>query len=101
MKRPVKWTDRAVDELRRQVLYVRKSSPASALLVRDRVLAAIKSLSAYQTGRTGRVEDTFELLVPKTSLIVFYAFESDGTLRILRIIHAARDFRVGQWPDEN
>lgn len=101
MKRSVKWTNLAVDELRRQVLFVGKSSPASAHLVRDRVLAAIKSLSAFQTGWTGRVEDTFELHVPKTSLIVFYAFEGDGTLRIVRIVHAARDFRMGQWPDES
>ena len=99
MKKPVRWSDAARAEFRHQVSYLLKTSPRASKLVRDRLLAAIAQLSQMQTGRKGRVDGTFELYVPKTSLIIAYDYVEGGTvLRLLRFIHTSRDFQSGQFP---
>jgi plasmid stabilization system protein ParE len=99
MKRPVRWSDAGRAEFRRQIDFVRESSPRAARLVRDRLLAAIGQLSQMQAGRKARVEGTFELYVPKTSLIIVYDYVEGGSiLRLLRFIHTSRDFPTGRFP---
>ncbi len=99
MRRPVRWSDAGRAEFRRQVDFVLESSPRASRLVRDRLLAAIAQLSLMQTGRKGRVEGTFEIYVPKTSLIIVYDYVESGTvLRLLRFIHTSRDFKPGEFP---
>jgi toxin ParE1/3/4 len=99
MKRPVRWSDAGRAEFRRQIDFVLESSPRASRLVRDRLLAAIGQLSKMQTGRKGRVEGTFEIYVPKTSLIIVYDYvESGAVLRLLRFIDTSRDFKPGGFP---
>jgi toxin ParE1/3/4 len=99
MKKPVRWSEAGRAEFRRQIDFVLESSPRSSRLVRDRLLAAIAQLSQMQTGRKGRVEGTFEVYVPKTSLIIAYDYvESGKVLRLLRFIHTSRDFKPGSFP---
>ena len=99
MNKPVRWSDAGKAEFRRQLSYLLKTSPRASRLVRDCLLAAIAQLSQMQTGRKGRVEGTFEIYTPKTSLIIAYDYVEGGTvLRLLRFIHTSRDFKPGQFP---
>jgi toxin ParE1/3/4 len=99
MKKPVRWSDAGRAEFRQQIAFVLKSSPRASRLVRDRLLAAIAQLSQMQTGRKGRVEGTFEVYVPKTSLIIVYDYVEGGVvLRLLRFVHTSRDFKLNQLP---
>lgn len=53
------------------------------------------------TGRPGRVNGTYEKLVPRLPYILAYAIVSqDGReiVTILRVIHTARDWREDDWP---
>lgn len=102
MKKPVRWSDEGKAELRKQTDYLLQLSPQAARLVRDRLRIAISNLSDFQTGRRGRVEGTFELYVPKTSLIIVYDYvERGGVLRLLRFIHTSRDFGTDRLPEND
>ncbi len=46
------------------------------------------------------MDETFEKFVTKTSLIVVYALPDKENLTVVRVIHAARDFKKGQWPED-
>jgi toxin ParE1/3/4 len=96
--RQVEWSPAASQEFQKHLSYIAEQSPSASRLVRERVQAAVQRLSAFQTGRKGRVDGTSEVYVSKTSLIVIYEFEPDGSLTILRVIHAARDFKPGGFP---
>jgi toxin ParE1/3/4 len=101
MIRKVEWTSIARAEFRGQIAYLAKREPTASKLVSERLRAAVAGLREFQTGRPGRFSGTFELYVPKTSLLLVYAVETDGSVRILRVIHTSRDFRPGVWPRSN
>jgi toxin ParE1/3/4 len=73
----------------------------NAALVADRVEAAVALLQSAPTGRFGRIEGTYEKLVSKTSLIIAYQLSPSGDIAIARIIHAARDWTEGKWPEDD
>jgi plasmid stabilization system protein ParE len=98
MMRQIEWSPAASQEFREHLSYIAEHSPTASRLVRERVQAAVEKLRAFQTGRKGRVDGTSEVYVSKTSLIVIYEFEPDGSLTILRVIHASRDFKPGSFP---
>lgn len=68
-------------------------------MVRQRLTQAIAQLAELPIGRPGRVKNTYEKLVRRTSYIVAYAL-SDEAITILHIIHGKRDWPEGAWPDE-
>jgi plasmid stabilization system protein ParE len=55
------------------------------------------------TGRRGRVEGTYEKIVPKLPQIIAYAIDEQPGGReiivILRVIHGARHWPPGGWPE--
>jgi toxin ParE1/3/4 len=101
MIRRIEWTSIARAEFRRQIAYLARREPTASKLVSERISAAVTGLRSFQTGRPGRFAGTHEVYVAKTSLVLVYAFESDGSVRILRVIHASRDFRPGVWPKDS
>jgi toxin ParE1/3/4 len=98
MIRKVEWTSIARAEFRGQIAYLAKRDATASKLVSERLRAAVAGLRDFLTGRPGRFSGTYELYVPKTSLLLVYGFEADGSVRILRAIHTSRDFRLGVWP---
>ncbi len=75
--------------------YIEAENPRAAVAVDDRIGAQIRQLRRFpESGRPGRIEGTRELLVQHTPYIVAYRI-MDGTVRILRVLHAAQ-----QWPDD-
>ena len=99
MKR-LSWADDALADLEEQIAFIARDDPRSAALVAGRIDAAVRKLLARSIGRPGRVAGTYEKSIDKTSLIVAYELLDAGeTLAILRIMHAARDWKPGKFPD--
>lgn len=101
--RRVVWSDSAVEEFSNVVAYIARDNPAAAISVADRLEAAVLALAELPTGRKGRVADTYEKVVSGLPYIIAYALTDDppgaGTITVLRIIHNARDWPEGSWPE--
>ena len=96
----VRWSAPALADYDDQINYIAASSQKGAKLVAGRVKSAVKALAEAPTGRVGRVSGTYERFVLKTSLIIAYRIEANGDITILRVIHGARDWRDGEWPED-
>ena len=84
------WTRRALSDLRAHCDYIARDSPAAAFDVEERVISAVGRLDRYpETGRSGGVQGTRELPVPKTSLLVIYVIDPDA-VRVMHIRHMAQ-----------
>jgi plasmid stabilization system protein ParE len=97
--RDVVWSDEALDDFDSAIYFVAKDSKRSADLIADRIERAVDFLADMPTGRLGRVRGTYERVVQKTPYIIAYTL-SDAAVRIVRIIHGARDWPEGEWPAE-
>lgn len=100
--RRVAWSEEARAEFRDIMKFIADDNPHAAERVARRIRAAIAKLRYLNNGRIGRVEGTFEKLVPKTSHILVYSVQrserGQEELFIVHIIHAARDWPPGEWP---
>lgn len=70
----------------------------------ERVVRAIRGtgeqLGDFATGHPGRVKGTYEKSASGLPFIIAYALaDNDRSVAILRIIHTARDWPKGHWPD--
>lgn len=101
MKRKVRWSRAALEDLKEQVAWIARDNPATARRVATRIRAIGGNLSDFATGHPGRVEGTYEKSVSGLPYIVAYAIDRTGdaeTIVVLHVIHAARDWRAGEWP---
>ncbi len=98
--RRVVWQPRALADFDSQIAFIAEASPANATLVADRIEAVVSLLRENPAGRAGRVPGTFEFVVPKTAYILAFALSDDGhTLHVLRVIHGARHWPPGGFPE--
>jgi toxin ParE1/3/4 len=75
--------------------YIEQDSPRAAITVDDRIRSQVESLAQFpESGRTGRVEGTRELVIQRTPYIVAYRI-AGKSVRILRILQGAR-----RWPED-
>jgi toxin ParE1/3/4 len=87
------WRAAALNDLQALREFIAEDNPQAAARVQAAIRAAVDRLTAHPNlGRTGRVEGTRELIIPRTPYIVAYRVAEDH-VRILAVIHAAR-----QWP---
>lgn len=101
MKRPVRWSRTALDDLKRQILHIAGDDPAAARSVADRIGAAAALLGERAVGRPGRVAGTYEKLVRDLPYIIAYSIdevEGREVISVLRVIHTARNWPPGEWP---
>ena len=101
MKRPVRWSRSALDDLKEQVRHIAGDDPAAARSIADRIGAAALLLGERVVGRPGRVGGTYEKSVSGLPYVIAYRIEmANGreTVFILRVIHTARDWPAGCWP---
>lgn len=90
----VKWTEPAAKALENIQDYIARDNPPAAFEVAQRIRAAVSQLEGYpKTGRTGRVRDTYELVIPGLPYIVPYRVQGKE-VHILSVYHASR-----KWPD--
>jgi toxin ParE1/3/4 len=101
--RDVVWADEALDDMDALTAYIATRNPAAASRVVDRIDETVDNLSHNPTGRRGRVDDTCEKPVRGLPYIIAYALQAlpDGGERIviLHVIHGARDWPAGKWPE--
>ena len=96
--RRVEWSGAALTDFDEALAFLAGRDRRVADVIADRVGAACDALGRASTGRPGRVEGTFEKSVTRTSYVVAYAL-TDEAVTILRLIHTARDWPAGAWPD--
>lgn len=75
--------------------YIEAENPLAAVHVDERSADAARRLLDFpDSGRSGRVAGTRELVIPRTPYVAAYLVDSE-TVRILRVLHGAQ-----MWPDE-
>lgn len=88
------WTHSAVVDRREIRAHIAQSNPAAALALDESLSEkALLLIDHPQLGRLGRVVGTQELVVHQNYLLIYDL--TNDTARILRILHAAR-----QWPPD-
>ena len=103
MKRSVRWSRDALDDLKRQIAYIAKDNPVSARRVAGRIRETGTALGEMATGRQGlHVADTYENVVTGLPYVLAYAIrdtpDEGETITILHVIHGAQDWPIGEWP---
>lgn len=89
------WSRYALTDREAIFSYIEADSPRAAIRIDEAIEAAARQLIAFpDSGRSGRVAGTRELIIPRTPYILAYAVTTD-TVRILRVLHGARI-----WPDD-
>lgn len=74
--------------------YVEAENPSAAILVDERIVAAIRRLTDFPaSGRVGRIAGTREPVINGTPYVAAYAV-TETAIRILRVLHGAQE-----WPD--
>jgi toxin ParE1/3/4 len=87
----LRWQESAVGDLAHIRDYIALTSPRAAQSVVDRVLRAVDHLTAFpESGRTGQVRDTRELVVPGLPYVVVYRYSEDR-VDIAAVFHGAPD----------
>jgi addiction module RelE/StbE family toxin len=91
----IQWTDGATKDLDHAYDYIaQNNSEAVAERVRYRIVEAVQQLDAFpMSGRTGRVTETRELVIPETPFIAVYTINVERIL-ILAVYHGAQ-----RWPE--
>lgn len=90
------WLAEAEDELYRQIKYIGQSDPWAAVAQEDRVHGAIDTLTSFpNSGRTGRVRGTRELVIADTRFVAVYRVRPRlKRVEILHLLHSAQDWPV-------
>ena len=94
--KPIVWSETASLEYQNLVRRIHAESPDAARRVANRIAEAVEGLAQRNTGRPGRVRDTFE----KSIVGLPYIEVHEGVERVvvLRVIHMARHWPPGKWP---
>ncbi|MCF6237016.1 MAG: type II toxin-antitoxin system RelE/ParE family toxin [Gammaproteobacteria bacterium] len=89
----VVWFKRAIWDLKSAKDYIIQDNPQAAQNIVQRIKDKVALLSEQPgIGRLGRVSNTKELVVDKTSFILPYRVR-DNKIEILRVFHTSR-----RWP---
>jgi toxin ParE1/3/4 len=90
------WRKQAEDDLGEVFGYISEDDPQAAWRIYQTIRRQVEYLKEQpHLGRSGRVENTRELVVAGTPYIVAYTVDTRiGAVIILRVIHGRR-----QWPE--
>ena len=90
----VRWREEAAADLEEAAEHIAADNPAAAARTAFAVLRRTRELGETPwIGRSSRVPDTRELVIPNTPLVVAYTVVG-SIVWVLRILHSAR-----KWPD--
>lgn len=88
------WRRMALDDLESARRYIAEHNPRAAARAHSAILTYVGRLANHPNlGRPGRVEETRELVIPRTPYIVAYAVIEEQVM-ILSVMHHAR-----KWPE--
>lgn len=86
----VSWTKQALKDLESAREYILDTNPLLLTSTIETILAAIEQLKSFpQSGRSGRVKSTQELVLPTIPFIIVYRKKRD-TVEILALLHQSR-----------
>ncbi len=89
----LRFTRQAIQDIESVYDYIAEENPIAAQSVLDQIESLVGQLPLHpKLGRSGRVADTRELVIPNTPYLVTYRI-TDFHVDILAIIHSAR-----RWP---
>ena len=87
----LRWLRSGSESLRHHVAYIASENPGAARHVRLKIRDAVLRLCEFpESGRTGQVAGTRELIVAGFPYLVVYRISS-GTVEVLLVIHTAMD----------
>ena len=90
---PVRWSKRALLNLRAITIAIGEDNRRAAMRVTERIWSATEHLSRHPfIGRVGRIENSRELVFSDIPYVIGYRVFEDH-IAIIGVIHAARD-----WP---
>jgi len=101
VKRPVIWSQEALDNLKQQIAYVTGDNPAAARRLAARIQDAGQRLGDMATGRSGRVTSTYEKPIGHLPCIIAYQLRPIAgreSVVILRVIHTSGHWPPEEWP---
>jgi addiction module RelE/StbE family toxin len=88
------WTPEARSDRRAIYNYIKADNPSAALALNELFIKRMAQLETHaMLGRPGRVTGTRELVLHRNYVLIYDI--ADETIRLLRIVHAAR-----QWPSK-
>lgn len=100
MIRTVDWAESALNDLLDQISNIAGDDPDAAGRVAQAIRSTGAALGDFATGHPGRVSGTYEKSVRGLPYVIAYAIGTDGgQISILRVIHTARNWPGGRWPD--
>ncbi|CAN7587525.1 type II toxin-antitoxin system RelE/ParE family toxin [Pararhizobium sp. LjRoot235] len=89
------WAQYALDDRDTIFSYIEKESPRAAVHVDEEIVRAARRLVDFpESGRSGRIAGTRELVILRTPYVAVYVVLADR-IRILRVLHGAQ-----MWPIE-
>jgi addiction module RelE/StbE family toxin len=92
----IHWSPEAVSDFTAIIQYIRQDNPSAALGVAQNIYKSIARLSTFSNlGRSGRVDETRELPLPRLPFIVVYRVK-ENVVEIARLLHGAQ-----RWPPQN
>jgi toxin ParE1/3/4 len=91
----IRWSHSARRDYRDVVEWLNDRNPAAASRIADAIENRLAMLAMMpRMGRVGRLEDTRELVIPRTPYLIIYQLEgADDQITVLRLLHGAR-----RWP---
>lgn len=94
----VEWSERFRDELRREYELLRKENPVAARAVVQKIVTTSRRLRDFpHSGRTWRLKDAKELIIPGVPYCVIYDV-ADDVVVLLMLFHTSRDVsHLHQW----
>lgn len=96
--KPVVWSLEAQTAYREIIAYIAADNPLAASRVGARLLKAAAQLGALPSGRPGRVHGVYEKVVRGLPYTIAYVVTPE-LVQIVTVVHQARDWREGSWPD--
>lgn len=99
MTRKILWSEDALADAQKIFAFIARDNVPNAHLVADRIDQSIELLAETPFGKPGRMQNTYEAIVPKTPFIIAYHLGKDNSLNIIRVLHGARDWQEGEWPE--
>lgn len=92
--RKVRWSRRALDQLKLAIFYMAERNPAAAQVQHDLIRETGEKLGRRPIGRPGQVANTYEKRVIGTRYRLVYRIDpsTEGVLMILRVWHDAQDW---------
>ncbi|ANL36726.1 toxin-antitoxin system toxin RelE/ParE family protein (plasmid) [Rhizobium phaseoli] len=91
----VKWLHQALLDREGQIRHIFSQNPQAAIAMDDVIRHQAKMLADHpEAGRSGRLQGTKELVIPRTAFLLIYRIDRKAQrVEILRLLHGASNGR--------